>query len=538
MQIKGEFMKKIFILPLLCLLLTACPSVLENDTGANPDDYDIHIYSAQDLMDFRDDVNIGRNGARTSKILLMNDITLPKTNWIPIGDLRTEEAFFRGIFDGNDHTIFELYFLDGEDEDSSNIGLFGRIKKGSGIDTEIKNLTIENAYINAHDRVGALASNVEYDVKITNTNVVFSHIIGNNQVGGFFGSCDGIVDSCFNYSYVEGFLHVGGIAGEMGNYSNTDKWRSRISNTVNAGIVQSNANREYDHTPFGTGGIIGYSRYSTIIEHCKNTGEVTSIGGNVGGITGHSLSDQIINCTNEGSVHGTISQIGGITGYFAQEDAGDVLKIVSCINEGVVVGDNINIGGIVGTSWSGSIIEDSYNVGVVRSTGYNPPSISEPGTAGGLVGYNIGRIQGSYNRGRVEALGGSDGNITTSNIAGLVGKNDGTIIASYNLGSVYTPVKIENAGALVGYSIGTLIANYNTGMLNDGASRAIIGLSTKAAEHTYFADPSSDEAGALPSVGAINGKINAMNAAIAEYDSTVLYRFRQGSRSPVLYKVE
>ncbi len=532
-------MKKLLIVPLLCLFLASCPSVLENEAGANPDDYDIHIYSAQDLMNFRDDVNIGRNGARTSKILLMNDITLPKTNWIPIGDLRTDEAFFRGIFDGNGHTIFGLYFLDGEDEDSSNIGLFGRIKKGGSIDTEIKNLTIENAYINAHDRIGALASNVEYDVKITNTNVVFSYIIGNTQVGGFFGSCDGIVDSCFNYSYVEGFLHVGGIAGEMGNYSDTDKWRSRISNTVNAGIVQSNSNKEYDHTPFGTGGIIGYSRYSTIIEHCKNTGEVTSVGGNVGGITGHSLSDQIINCTNEGYVYGSDSQIGGISGYFAQEDNGDVLKIASCINEGTVVGDNINIGGIAGTSWADSLIEDSYNVGVVRSTGYNPPTTSEPGVVGGLVGFNRGRVQGSYNRGKVEALGGSEGDIRSKNIAGLTGYNTGTIIASYNLGAVYTPVKVLQAGALVGDNDGRLIGNYNIGILNDGESKAIIGLNNGNVTHTYFTDSSSEESGALASVGAINSKINAMNAAIAEYDSgSVAYRFRQGNRSPILYKAE
>ncbi len=521
-------MKKLCLIPLLCLLLSSCPSLFEKTTGANPNDYDIHIYSAQDLMDFRDDANANRNGARSASVLLMNNITLPKTNWVPI-------STFSGIFNGNDYTIFGLYFLDGKDENTSNIGLFNTIDKGGGINTEIKNLTIEDAYINAHDRVGAIASRIEYDVKITNTKVVFSYIIGNNQVGGFVGSSDGIIDNCFNYAYVEGFSEVGGIAGEKGNHSNDNVWKTRITNTIHAGIVQGNLTFDSSYV----GGIVGNSVYATVIQNCKNIGEVTAVGGNVGGITGKSESDQIINCSNEGLVQGSARYVGGITGHIGEKDDWAATKIVSCVNEGLVIGDNKSIGGIAGANWRDSIIEGSYNIGTVRSTGLNPPKNSEPGAAAGLAGENLGRIQGSFNAGKVEALGGSEGDIRTSYIAGLVGSNSGTIIAAYNIGFIYEAVKAKEGGSLVGENTGTLISTYNAGLLNSGNSRQIVGLNSGRLENTYFADPTSNEEGALPSVGSINNKIGVMNESISNYNAgSVDHRFRLGNNAPSLYKLD
>ena len=125
--------------------------------------------------------------------------------WTPIVN-------YYGTFDGNYKKISGLYF---NDTTLNSVGLFGFVG-GSGI---VKNLGIVNSYF-----------------------------IANQKVGGVVGSNEGLVENCFNSSFISGSKIVG------------ENYGGRIENCYSVGTVASSQ-------AVSVGGIAGKNR-SGIIRNC------------------------------------------------------------------------------------------------------------------------------------------------------------------------------------------------------------------------------------------------------------------------------
>lgn len=119
------------------------------------------------------------------------DIDLKNIEWTPIGcgsstsdDIIEDYAHeFRGIFDGDGHTIYNLKIteFDGGAENTSSsrgVGLFGLL-----VDAEVKNFTIENAEVVGNHYVGTA-------VGYTHGSQVSNIVVKNSQVTGAWGDSE------------------------------------------------------------------------------------------------------------------------------------------------------------------------------------------------------------------------------------------------------------------------------------------------------------------------------------------------------------
>lgn len=130
----------------------------------------------------------------------------------------------------------------------------------------------------------------------------------------------------------------------------------------------------------------GYS----IIKECVTQGDIVTLTGNAGGISGYSVNSVSINCCGfNGSITGSGNRVGGITGCLSSN--GNIEKCYNCANINI---DGKFIGGIVGTS-SGSTVFNCYNMG----------SISGNNRIGGIVGNNVGNIRYCINVGNISSEG-------------------------------------------------------------------------------------------------------------------------------------
>lgn len=218
------------------------------------------------------------------KCYLANDISLKdvchpadaansveEASWNPIGDSNS----FKGIFDGNGHTVSDLYI----NSSGNYLGLFGYVDGA-----EIKNVTVQG-------------------------NVTGFYEEGNEQSGQYvglvlgFGASNTKLENCKSEGSVTGYKNVGGIAGIMPYNGNVI-----TSCTNRATVTGSGQNSEY------VGGIVGYGQGFSL---CANFADITSEGDNVGGLAGqlnpNSKSLGMSNCMNVGNVKGK-QYVGGLAG--------------------------------------------------------------------------------------------------------------------------------------------------------------------------------------------------------------------------------
>ena len=127
-------------------------------TEANP----YLINSIDDLVLFRNSVNAGETkyNAKGIYVALGADIDLADENWAPIGSDKNHA--FKGIFDGQEHTVSNLLI---EDADLEYAGLFGYANGAT-----IKNVNVENVDISAYAHVAAIAGSV-YTGNVENCHV-------------------------------------------------------------------------------------------------------------------------------------------------------------------------------------------------------------------------------------------------------------------------------------------------------------------------------------------------------------------------------
>ena len=235
--------------------------------------------------------------------------------WSPMG--MTDEkgkitGYYKGIFDGNGHSISGVYVNRDEAADDVDMRFKGSIGLFGYHDGVIRNLGILDSYMRGNYYIGSICG---------------------------YNNC-GTIQNCYSTARVGGVLYIGGISGRI--------HHGIVENCYNAGNVCGN--REI-------GGICG-DNYS-IIESCYNIG---SVSGNedVGGIAGwgydvedDSDSCKIVDCYNMGKVTGK-KNVGGICGY-------DYCSLVeNCYSQATVSG-NTNVGGICGNGYKADFQNAYYD---------------------------------------------------------------------------------------------------------------------------------------------------------------------------------
>lgn len=324
---------------------TSQPSV-GNGSKSNP----YEISTAAELAWFRDYVNGGKLpvSAKLTADIDLKDFCYAAANnakelsWEPIGNYSKR---YTGTFDGNGHTISNLYIK----VQRQGVGFFGCAEGGS-----IKNITFDNAQV----------ENTGNDYKYTMTGIVVGAAFATLQnlktlkncsvksgakvLGGIAGSITRSCSNLENNATVSGKYEVGGIAGRFSSVYT-------MSSCVNNGMVAANGSGR-------CGGIVGFLSSGTI-EDCANYGNVTGTN-EIGGIVGFAQDNSTIKRTlSSGDITSQASRAGIIVGYARSINARNMLAYSNnaklTINGTIQEGDNIKtVGeGNLGIA-SGSTLEE------------------------------------------------------------------------------------------------------------------------------------------------------------------------------------
>ena len=236
----------------------------------------------------------------------------------------------------------------------------------------------------------------------------------------FYAPLEGIVLEDVN---ITGSRYVGALTG----WSATD-----ITNCSSSGIVIGTGEIEYEYDRYtcATGGLTGWNE-TCYLRSCHSSCEVIGIKSRsryFGGLVGNSNAAHLENCTSSGNVTSAGDHVGGLSGCITG-------WATNCESFGDVIAENrycINVGGLGGFSYG-------Y---VIRCVAHgNAPGGEAPG---GLIGCNCGTIEESWSTGDV-GYGGLAGinagyishSYSTGYSAGggLVGRNDNGILEySYAMG--------------------------------------------------------------------------------------------------------
>ena len=316
-------MKKYFLL-IMCMLLTieALAQFSGSGTGTQSDPY--RIYNPDQLNQIRN-----FQGKSDVYFSLEADIDLkewieennPTQGWMPIG---SSSSPFIGIFEGNGHTLSNLYI---NRSDMNNVGFFGYCS------AKVSNVIFSNAQGLGKDCTGILCGDSNGGT-YSNIKVITSMVTGNQYVGGICGRASesgNLTNCCVNKSKINGKGYVGGLVGEAGSIYNS---------FVIADINEDTNCRKSDYV----GGICGYSTSSS--ENCHFYG--TIYGRNyVGGIFGRNNNNYIRKLKRSSAnanIFGIGDNIGGISGYVGYD-------IEDVYFTGSVYGNNY-VGGIGGNGSS------------------------------------------------------------------------------------------------------------------------------------------------------------------------------------------
>jgi hypothetical protein len=366
--LSSKFRQMVILLALFAVVLPAqTESSFSGGDGTEASPY--QISTVADLQQLATDINSGipytdKFFKLTKNLDLSSvcgkDVNGKEVSWAPIGTHGVETGYtpFEGHFDGNNHTISNLYI----NSENDYLGLFGLLRNGS-----ISNLGVINS------SVSGTGSYTRY-------------------IGGVCGYNDrGSISNSYNTGSVSSSdSYVGGVCG----YNDG----GTISNSYNNGSVSGKVS---------AGGVCGNNDSGTI-NNSYNSGNISGIGRNVGGVFIGGVCGQntgtIKNSYNNGSVIG-IDEIGGVCG---RNDKG---TIETCYNSGSVTGDGSYIGGVCGDNCGGTI-----------NNNYNSGSVSGAGNVGSVCGrnYEEGTVSNSYYDKQMSPIGGIEGNDDTEN--NVVGK--------------------------------------------------------------------------------------------------------------------
>lgn len=330
------------------------------------------------------------------------NITAP-VGFSPIGNSTTN---FTGSYNGGYHTINGLSMAFGG---LYYIGFFGVVHGAS-----ISNLGLTNVNITGYIQVGGLAGRSVGNTTITNCNVTGT-------------------------SSVSGAQYVGGLIGFNGSGSSST---STISYCNSSATVSGTGIGSRDNI----GGLVGINQYSSI-SNSYSTGSVTG-GDNVGGLVGNiDWNSTLENCYHTtGDVTG-VQYTGGLIGRGGYNAP---VSVNLCYNTAAVYGG--------GSGYTGGLVGQTNNGGVIISNCYNTGNVSGSYEVGGLMGRNNGSVSKCYSTGSVIGTGNT--------VGGLIG-NGSNISNSYSTGSVSGVSGAHTVGGLIG--TGGATNCYSTGYVSGGS---------------------------------------------------------------------
>ena len=327
------------------------------------------IGTAEELAWLAAEINNSSNNSQSNSAVLTADIDLGYRPWTPIGcyvDWQNNHPY-RGVFDGQGHTVSGLYVTA---LSNGYAGLFG-YTSGS---TTIKNLTVEG------------------EIRLEDVSTTAKHI------GGIVGEANAKLERCVSRVRISaaGFgtrdtCAVGGIAGKLSGAMTDCRFEGSIDITCKRGGAYISG---------GVGGLAGNAAGGALTR-CVNTGAVTvDKGTGVGGIAGITSREvTFTQCANTGHISNDTTAVlssgekpkGGTGGILGVGKSGNV-SISLCYNTGTVSGTTI-VGGILGgeagdygTSISNGnpslTVENCYNAGLLDVG-------SRTNRIGSLVGFPI-----------------------------------------------------------------------------------------------------------------------------------------------------
>ena len=191
------------------------------DFKAYNDTKTIYIYTPGQFIALHhkaEDFENGHHSYDDWTIYLMNDIDLNNHNIQPWTIGWTDSHRFAGRFDGQGHTIKNIYIDGGVD----NRGLFGWICGGDIVNLRLENVTIV-AGDGGNEHVGALCGRMDNHSLIShcavvNCTVKAMDVNHGDEIGTFCGyvanDCNEI-EYCYTDGSVEGRSQIGGIVGKM-----------------------------------------------------------------------------------------------------------------------------------------------------------------------------------------------------------------------------------------------------------------------------------------------------------------------------------
>lgn len=453
----------------LAILIIACfsiPSLAKYSGGSGEPNDPYQIGNVEDLLALRNNTeDYGKC------FILTHDLDLESIDLDPEEEgiqgfkdavIARGSVHFKGIFDGNNHTISNLV-INGS---SQFCGLFGTIDSESAV---VKNLGILNPDIFTYDTAGALIGQMENGT-VTNCYVHGGRVRGESSIGGLIGYNAGYMENCWtdcDVNGTNGSEETGGLTGiNVGDIHNCHS-NGNVSGTFGAGgfagnsyglITDSYSTGNVTGSGDGiycTGGFIGWiddsSRDNGTLINCYATGTVTGVDA-VGGFIGVGSSDYISGCFATGPVCGRNS-VGGFSGGSSY--------LSYCYATGHVKGNN-SVGGLTGNGGSlfrcyatGNVDGNNYVGGLTGSHGeqtidqcFATGDVNGIQYVGGLVGhlYNeeMSQLVSSY------AMGNVTGENYVGGLAGYI-ENEVFLIGNYSAGKVNG---ISNVGGLIGYADG------------------------------------------------------------------------------------
>lgn len=243
--------------------------------------------------------------------------------WDPIG---TQGLRFNGTFDGNNHTISDLY-INRSNED--NLGVFGHV--GDNEDqTTINNTCIENATVTGERAVGTLIGRVtgNQDTLIEKSCAVNSSVNGTGAVGGLIGSHNswretqgGTDNPVLNQSFAD--VNVT----DRENVDNPDKFGGLVGCSQKGQIEDSYAlgNVTVENGGERIGGLAGCIDYRGIIKNSYSTGNVIAPGSDpVGALVGN--------------IEGRGGNAGEVIYSYSNEETSGQTDLVGAVGDGDVTG--------------------------------------------------------------------------------------------------------------------------------------------------------------------------------------------------------
>ena len=280
-----------------------------------------HITSAEELAWVSAKTNEEINFSENKKFVLDNDIDLFGCYFTPIGYVDDTNSYaFKGIFDGNNHSINGLTIESNYQELNNVIGLFGYVLGNN--ETLISNANLNNIFVvNATgiEKTGAL---VGY-IKNANVNGVNLNI----EVKSVQGVVKQINDALNN-------AYIGSLIGEADS--------SEIKQILSDLNVYANSKN------VTLGGLVGLLNNNSLIDQVAYSGNIiANRATNVGSIIGEGGNTNVTltNAYFNGTLSATdVTNVGGIAGLF---DTTQTLKYTYA-NPSTFNVTGTNIGGIIG----------------------------------------------------------------------------------------------------------------------------------------------------------------------------------------------